>query len=57
MQKSRKSRMRDAEKKRNKIWYRDPQLNVRQASGVRFGGEYITKLEYIKRKTRRALLG
>lgn len=46
MEKSENSKFKDALLHRGRIWVRDAFFDVRQESGVRFGGRYMTPAEY-----------
>lgn len=58
MKKSQSSRWKDALSHKNEVWVRDPKCNVRQASGVTFGGKWVDAGEYrryLRRKERERL--
>ena len=46
MEKSEESLKKDALLHQGKIWVRDASFDLRQGSGVRFGGKYMTIAEY-----------
>lgn len=47
MRKSLESQEKDAQNHRGKFWVKDPKCNVRQASGVTFGGRWVTHMEFM----------
>ena len=59
MEKTRRDKQRDAEKRGGKVWVKDPQMNLVQVSGVEFRGRYLTRDEYRKYLSQRlkAILG
>lgn len=46
MKKSDKNIRKDAVLHDGKFWVRDPSCDIRQASGVTFGGRYVTLKEF-----------
>lgn len=53
MKKTESSKRKDLQKYRGRFWMHDPDMDIRQASGVTFGGRYVSITEYkewIKRK-------
>ena len=42
MKKSSKPKRKEPNPRNGKIWIDDPDMHIRQASGVQFGGRYVT---------------
>lgn len=48
MKKTKRSLMKDDLRHAGEYWVHDPKKNVVQCSGVRFGGEYVSRKRYFE---------
>lgn len=53
MDKSAKSKSKDKLRHRGKVWVDDPSRDIRDISGVTFGGRYLTYEQYRAYRSRR----